>query len=316
MSDAALELYNSISSYYRLKDLINNGESEGLHLECKSPAEPKLNQGLQKQLAKSISGFSNTAGGIIIWGISTTKHAHSNLDILTQIEPIGNCSYFEKLIHSRIPGLTTPPILGYKTKIIKRLKKDTKGVILTYIPKGTGDPIQSNKDNLFYFRTGDELNIAPYEIIKRLFAANETPSIKPNLRTDRAEYNTTDRSWTIPIAYYNNSSAIGEHVLTYINVLNMSSCNKFEVPKFQDVSSLGPGTTRFQFNIIDVIHRGINIHVGEIIVTMKGGVHPKRRLDLSIDIYANKMRAIKTLLTLHISSSSVVINRQRENYIY
>ena len=130
MIDGAFELYKQISSFARLKDLVDNAEAETLHLECKAPTEPKLTKDVQSHLAKAASGFANTAGGIIIYGISTTKHAHSGLDVLTQVELIGNVAYFEKQIHGRIPTLTTPPVTGYATKIIRRRKTDTKGVEL------------------------------------------------------------------------------------------------------------------------------------------------------------------------------------------
>ena len=86
MIDGAFELYKQISSFARLKDLVDNAEAETLHLECKAPTEPKLTKDVQSHLAKAASGFANTAGGIIIYGISTTKHAHSGLDVLTQVE--------------------------------------------------------------------------------------------------------------------------------------------------------------------------------------------------------------------------------------
>ena len=96
MTDASLGLYNALIKNSDLENLIANGESENLYLECKAPVSPQLGKDQKNALAKAISGFSNTAGGVILWGISTTRHAHSGLDVLTQIEPIGQCSSLDR----------------------------------------------------------------------------------------------------------------------------------------------------------------------------------------------------------------------------
>ncbi|KKL12203.1 hypothetical protein LCGC14_2538090, partial [marine sediment metagenome] len=127
MPDASYDVYKNLSSYKRLEELIGDGETENLYLECKAPSIPRLNKELQVHLAKSVSGFSNTTGGIVIYGISTTKHSHSGLDVLTQIEPLGNVQKFEQQIHRTIPTLSTPPILNFHTKTIKKKASDSKG---------------------------------------------------------------------------------------------------------------------------------------------------------------------------------------------
>ncbi len=159
MPDASYDVYKNLSSYKRLEELIGDGETENLYLECKAPSIPRLNKELQVHLAKSVSGFSNTTGGIVIYGISTTKHSHSGLDVLTQMEPLGNVQKFEQQIHRTIPTLSTPPILNFHTKTIKKKASDSKGVVVTHIPKNDGDPVQSAQDNLFYFRSGDDFTI-------------------------------------------------------------------------------------------------------------------------------------------------------------
>ena len=79
MADASLGLYNALSRYSDLVDLIAEGEAESLHLECKSPGSPKLGKDLKNALAKAISGFSNTAGGVILWGIRLRTHKKDSL---------------------------------------------------------------------------------------------------------------------------------------------------------------------------------------------------------------------------------------------
>ena len=67
MPEAARQLYEFLDSYSYLEELINNGETEGIYLECKAPVSPQLTRDMKANLARAISGFSNTAGGRFFW---------------------------------------------------------------------------------------------------------------------------------------------------------------------------------------------------------------------------------------------------------
>jgi len=107
MLSAAEQSFNTLRTYADLEALIAEGETEGLYLECKSPSSPQLNKDLRVTLAKAISGFANTSGGVLAWGISTTKHQHSSLDVLSQLEPIGNCNNFMRQVMRSVITATT-----------------------------------------------------------------------------------------------------------------------------------------------------------------------------------------------------------------
>ncbi len=316
MLDSALSLFESLSTYDDLQELIDNGETEGLYLECKAPSGPRLNKGLKVELAKSVSGFSNTEGGVIIWGMSTTKHSHSGLDVLTQLEPIGNCKLFEKQVETAIPLLTTPAVFGTKTKIIKERPKDTKGIVITYISKFGGDPVQSNEDDKFYFRGGDGFHPAPYEMIKRLFASSESPDIRP-LPVDELVKLGDDGVWQIPIGITNYSTAIGEHVVVHVTILNPSACELISADwGFSDVSHLNPGKTMYSGHVNSVVYRGMNTVIGNLFVKMKVDKLPKRALKFKIAVFANKMRAREIELTLRLAKSKFTIEKLDERFLY
>jgi len=184
MSNAAKFFFDTIKTYADLEALVSNGESENIFLECKAPEEPKLNNSLQITLAKALSGFSNTNGGVVIWGASTTKKAHSDIDLITQIEPIGHALTFSSSIINKIPTLTTPSISKCENKVIKKIKDDSRGVVITYVPPHIGDPVQSLKDDYFYYRSGDDFTKAPHQMLKRLFAATDTPDLFMQISED------------------------------------------------------------------------------------------------------------------------------------
>lgn len=315
VSDAAKEVFDSLSAWRHLRALIDGGETEGLHLECKSPSSPSLNRDMKVKLARALSGFSNTAGGVVLWGVATTPHSHSKLDVISHLEPVGNCSGFEKQVRAAIPTLTSPSVLKYETKLIKRRKTDTQGVIAAYIPFASGDPLLSNIDNVFYFRSSDEFIPAPYELIKRLFSATDVPEVYPKFTEELVKLE-PDSSWSIPIIVENRSSAFAEDVDISVTIENPSSCESITANDFEDNSSVNPGRTIFMTRLERGIHRGLPMVVGTLRVKMKTTKRIKRRLDISISTYANRMRARNVYYTLTLARSKFTVKVTSDDYQY
>lgn len=287
MSDSAFEIYKSLS-YGRIDEMIADGEEESLHLECKAPSVPRLDKGQQFDLARALSGFSNTAGGIVLWGVSTTQKKHPDTDVLTQIEPIGNCRKLERDILATIPTLTTPPVLDCQSKPLFKQTRDTRGLIATYVPKATGDPVQSAKDNLFYFRAGDRFEKAPYEIIRRLFAATQSPDLRATLDVvDGFDPPNT----CIAITVRNHSSAVAGHVVVTISSEDSDSYTFLHAHGFLDSSHLNPGTKLLVKQAPDVVHRGLPLYAGRVECGIKNGKGGNRVLNLTIGLFADRMIA-------------------------
>ncbi len=312
MIEPALHLFDSIKKYNDLENLIEEGESEGLYLECKAPSAPKVNQDIKAHLGKAISGFSNTTGGIIIYGMSTDNHHHSSLDVCTQVEPIGSCVKFEKQIMNIVPTLSTPAITNCRAKSIKIKSSDTKGVVVVYIPKYNGDPVQSASDGHFYFRSGDGFVKAPYEMIKRLFASTKTPDLQISIDDDLVMKD--NGIWIIPIVLSNNSSSIAEHIIVNITVENSASCESISSTKdYNDISDLNPGTKVYSSNVKTVIHKGFSLVNGSLKIKMKSN---KRTLKIKVEIFADKMRARYTDVTINLTKSGFSVKETSSGFLY
>ena len=313
--DAAYQIFDHLSSWARLQALIDGGEAEGLHVECKSPTQPRLNRDMKAQLARAISGFANTAGGVILWGVATTKHSHSGLDVLSQLEPIGNCRSFERLVRGSMPTLTTPPMLECQSRIVRKRKRDTRGIVVSYIPRAPTDPLLSTVDNMFYFRSADNFVPAPFDIIKRLFAATDSPDLYPQFTKDLISI-AKDGAWKIPIIIVNKASAIARDVNVSVTVENANCCEWVHAKGLSDLSSVNPGQRVFMVQLDGGIHRGLNRITGELSVKMKMGKRSRRRLDLSITMYADRMRAREVGYALQLARSGVSAKRTSDEYLY
>lgn len=200
-------------------------------------------------------------------------------------------------------------------KTIKQKASDTRGLIVCNIPKTTGDPVRSTTDNHFYFRSGDNFVVAPYEMVKRLFAATESPDMAPDINANKIHYDSVSKNYDIPITLVNNSSAIGENVELLISFLNPEICEILEVDAFNDVSHINPGKKMFAYSVVGdkVVHRGINLRIGSVKIKLKGR---NRILKLEISIYANKMRAKSYKYQVDLTSSHRKVKLLQSDFLY
>ena len=218
-------------------------------------------------------------------------------------------------IASIAPTLTTPPVLDVTSKMIKVRSTDTKGIVATHIPKYLGDPVQSNADNSFYFRSGAQFTVAPYEMIQRLFLATISPELHPIIPS-RLVRLAADGFWEVPIMIENRSSAVGQHVLVSVEVLNPSDCDEISATVFRDVSEINPGKTVFNGHIDGVVHRGMNKVAGTLRVKMKVVKRAKRVLRLAIHIYADKMRAWSVEAFVQLAKTQCSVHLRKRGYMY
>jgi len=75
----------------------------------------KLFNSDQKNLAKGISAFGNSEGGVIVWGIKTGT---ADTDYAIAKKPIKNISNFRSLLEGFVSILTSPPHPNVLNKII------------------------------------------------------------------------------------------------------------------------------------------------------------------------------------------------------
>jgi len=74
-----------------IERMITDGQEENVHIEFKTAVHPNYNidnrEFDKKNFSEVISGFANSNGGILIWGVKAKKN-ENNQDIASQKKPI------------------------------------------------------------------------------------------------------------------------------------------------------------------------------------------------------------------------------------
>jgi hypothetical protein len=252
----------------------------------------------------------------VIWGISTTKHAHSGLDVLTQIEPVANVVALAAAVDRAIPTAGYPTIRSVPSRIIKRRPTDTRGVVATYIPPTQGDPVQSLVDRQFYLRTVDGFVEMPYDVLRRMFAGSTVPELRPQLYSQLVTRDAGTNLWRIPIVLENLSSAAATFTYVQVTVINPDACDSINAVSLQDQSSLNPGRTVYGGSHGLPILRGIGQQVGALLVSMKRNPRPRRILNLEIQLVSVNMRGRRWSFRVHLGTAGFAVRETRSEFLY
>lgn len=174
-----------IKNYFESIDLneidrfIEEKQEENLFIEFKTVVHPNYNQHNKnddkKNIAKTISGFANSNGGIIIWGIKA-KENENKQDVATNKKPIKELTKFLNLLNRLEGQAVTPLVTGV---IHKKLEiSDDLGYILTYIPESSFAPHMANyADNHYYKRSGDSFYRCEHYDIRDMFQRKQTAKL-------------------------------------------------------------------------------------------------------------------------------------------
>lgn len=161
-----------------IDDLIEERKSEELFLDFKRSSDDGSGAHLsgddRKNLAKAISGFGNSEGGIVIWGVDC-RHSKPRGDVAQAKFKISNVKRFKSLLEGAVSGLTMPPHPNVEHTITENEQGD--GFVVTSIPKSYLAPHQSVVEAKYYMRAGSDFVPTPHGVLAGMFGRRPQPEI-------------------------------------------------------------------------------------------------------------------------------------------
>jgi hypothetical protein len=165
-----------------LDEFIAQRESEALSLDFKRAAtgagSARLENSDRENLARAISGFGNTAGGVIVWGIDCRPNQERG-DVAHTKHPIANVRRFVSLIEGAVAGATLPSHSGVESHVVFE-KPDGTGFAATLIPQADNYPLQVPNVFRYFMRAGSSFEPIPHSILATMFGRRPTPLLRIN----------------------------------------------------------------------------------------------------------------------------------------
>jgi hypothetical protein len=168
----AEDLFDRVKSggIQAIQTLTAERQSEELLLDFK-----RSNQNDRNTLAKAISAFGNSGGGLIIWGVNCSK-ASDGADVADRLVPLQDAKRFKSWLEGVVSGCTFPPHGGVQ-HVALETGRDREGVVATYIPQSNDAPHQVVGSSLYYMRAGSAFAPVPHQILAGMFGRRPQPDI-------------------------------------------------------------------------------------------------------------------------------------------
>jgi len=141
-------------------------EDEWLDFKC----EPKDENDLKRIWSKLLSAFSNTEGGVLVWGIDARPDPITKVDAASTISPIANTAKFKSRLLQLLHEVTDPPTQGVRIEQIAEPANPTSGYVVCLIPESDQKPVRAElADRNYFIRSGESSKVINRSLLRSLF---------------------------------------------------------------------------------------------------------------------------------------------------
>ncbi len=158
-----------------LHGLVTQGKAEDEFLEFKG-ASRIAEKDAKQYWSQALSGFANTEGGVLIWGIRAARiksptDPSRNVDSASELDLAAHPETFLQMLKDVRLEVTVDPVQGVEYKHYDAGKGDGSGFVVCLIPEGVNKPYRAALDpaKQYYQRVGDSFAVIPHSLLRSLF---------------------------------------------------------------------------------------------------------------------------------------------------
>lgn len=182
--DRAHELFKRLEAggLAALERLLAEEEPESLFLDYKRSAthadDPGLHRSDRENLSKALSGFANSEGGLLIWGVDARRKAGAQREIANKA-PVPQAAGFRTLVEGALSGESVPALPNARVMHILE-SAGPAGYVVVLIPQSLIGPIRAIRTDRYHLRSGSSFGIVPHGVLAGMFGRAPQPIIQPN----------------------------------------------------------------------------------------------------------------------------------------
>lgn len=168
--------------YALITEMVSTNQEENLFIDFKEKSDPNsssMSADDRRNYAKAVSGFSNSEGGLIVWGVYA-KHIHKDsADVAQEERPIRNLKKFLTDLNSLLSSACVPLNSGIINMAICCPGQDDMGFVITYIPECDLIPVRALLTvNQYYTRCGDSFVMMEHHLLADAFGRRQRPKLE------------------------------------------------------------------------------------------------------------------------------------------
>ena len=139
--------------------------------------------------SEALSGFANTEGGVLVWGIDARKHPDTGIDCASALSLVTTPSGFVSRLKELHSQSTDPPVSGVDFWFAEDDQIKDAGFVVCLVPESRYKPHRAESAGRnYYIRAGDSFHIPSVSLLRNLFFpeyhSNLWPELKASYDTD------------------------------------------------------------------------------------------------------------------------------------
>ena len=164
-----------------VRNFISEGATENLHLDFKTVRDDQLSsRDDRKNLAKAISGFANSEGGIIVWGVDARPNS-DGIDCAVGEKPIANLKRFVSKLSEYSSQASSPLVDGVTHNGI--LSGGGSGFAATYVPQSDAAPHMAKLgEDRYYKRNAGSFYRLEHFDLEDMFGRRPHPKLQLSIK--------------------------------------------------------------------------------------------------------------------------------------
>ncbi len=263
---------------------IRDKQEENLHLDFKTVKNSLLDfRDDRKNYANSLSGFANSSGGLIIWGIDARKN-ESGVNCAVETKPINDIDHFVSRLNELENDAVSPQIDGVRHKKIPLEDNKSCGFAITLVPESISGPHMAKLGEFRYYkRSGDSFYVMEHFDLEDMFGRRKKPKLE--LTTQVTGHN-KQTGIILGISNTGRGSAKSPYlafVLPKPFVVSQYGVDGNGAEGLKRLSGHGSKPwIEYGGNAQDVIHPGVVLEVAKLFLGMFGLIPDPPKEDISI----------------------------------
>lgn len=269
VSEELREFYASIN-FERINRFVEEREQENHRLDFKVIGLASGWNALSKEekgnLARGLSAFANTGGGVLVWGIGASRGKDS-IDAASKHQPFPNPGRVLSVLQTQTHVAVDPAVRGVEHELVEA--GDGKAYAKTLVPESDGPPHMAKYgDDRYYFRSGDSFVKAEHPQIADMFGRRPHPDLELGVRVFKTSKTSGMQHFHIELGIENRGRGLALYPALFVTWQPKGDYST----NIQVYDARGPGLPRrdarsrrfdleFAGGVDDAIHHGTYLPV-------------------------------------------------------
>jgi hypothetical protein len=133
--------------------------------------------------SEALSGFANTGGGVLVWGVDARKTGDSGIDCACGFSLVGDPASLVSRLKQLHSQATDPPVAGVDFWFGSDGPESDAGFVVCHVPESRFKPHRAElAGRNYYIRAGDSFHVPSVSLLRNLFFPEYHAHLWPEIK--------------------------------------------------------------------------------------------------------------------------------------